>query len=178
MRVDLQDGDVSRRILIPPTFASIWSLSGERDLHAARARDDVVVGHDVAGLVDHEAGAERLLGLRHGRKAEGIDGLRAHGRGGDLDDARRVALVDPLGSDPCGRRLERGVRDACAAADRRDLLDRRMAAELPEHGRACKRHDAARQRDGPEFGRTKREEVTARHVSVITTRCWRGVSGD
>ena len=43
----------------------------EADLDAARALDDVVVRDDVAGLVDDEAGAERLLRLRSAVKPNG-----------------------------------------------------------------------------------------------------------
>ena len=60
VRVDLQDGDVGRRIVADDGRGDLV-LAGERDLHLLRALDDVVVRDDVAGLVDHEARAERLL---------------------------------------------------------------------------------------------------------------------
>ena len=70
-------------------------MIGEADLDVGGAFDDVIVGDDVAGLVDHEARAERLLARRlEGRSGGGIglDGGLAAGR--DLDDARRAAPVD------------------------------------------------------------------------------------
>src|SRR5262249_20709627 len=69
------------------------------DLDRARALDDVVVRDDVAGLVDHEARAEGLLGLGR-RSAERIEErirLLLHDRRRrHLDDTGRRALVDPV----------------------------------------------------------------------------------
>ena len=68
VRVDLQHGDVGRRIRCRRRVAVISSWPENETWTFVRALDDVVVRDDVAGLVDHEAGAERLLGLRRGRR--------------------------------------------------------------------------------------------------------------
>ncbi len=81
------------------------ALIGKRDLHLVRAFDDVVVGDDEAGGVDHDAGAERALHLfrllaGHAEKAaeDGIVQQRVtilHGLGGiNIDHGRLHALHD------------------------------------------------------------------------------------
>ena len=53
----------------------------------------------MTGTVDHEPGAERLARLP--RRREEVEGVRLRlrdARGGDLDDAGAVHLVDPLGA--------------------------------------------------------------------------------
>src|SRR5581483_1770168 len=83
-------------------------------------------------------------------------------------DAGRIAAIELLGRRALRGRLERRVRDAAAAADRRDLLDRRVAAELPEQRRAAERSGRAHDGDGCELGDAEREDATARHRPVIT----------
>ena len=94
--VDLQHGDIGRGIgSHDSSFHAL--VVREADADGARALDDVVVRDDVAGLVDHEARAERLLALalRDGKAEEGVDRLPADDlRRRHLDDARGGAPVD------------------------------------------------------------------------------------
>ena len=60
----------------------------EDDFQLPRAVDDVVVGEDVAFLVDDEAGAGALLSLRAEEEVIGDNG------GGDIDYGGNDALVD------------------------------------------------------------------------------------
>ena len=66
-QVDLQQGEVGGGV-----DADEGRLHGlairEADLDLLGALDDVVVGDDVAVLVDHEAGAERTRGGRRSRR--------------------------------------------------------------------------------------------------------------
>ena len=54
---------------LPTTRGAQGVLIGEADLDLVRALDHVVVRDDVAGLVDHEARAERLRRRRVGRSS-------------------------------------------------------------------------------------------------------------
>jgi hypothetical protein len=92
--VDLQEGDVRR-----PVGAYDLGLHAllvrEADLDVARAGDDVVVRDDVAGLVDHESGALRLLLLARERKPEQrLHLLWAEAGRRDLHDSRGRPPVD------------------------------------------------------------------------------------
>ena len=96
MRVDLEHRHVRARVGAddPGPHALVVR---EADPDRARAGDHVVVGDDVAGLVDHEAGAECLLALalRDREAEERVDRRRLDDLGGrDLDDSRRRAAVD------------------------------------------------------------------------------------
>ena len=68
-RLDPEHGDVGGRIATDEGGAQ-GVLIGEADLDLVGALDHVVVRDDVAGLVDHEARAERLLRRRVGRRTE------------------------------------------------------------------------------------------------------------
>ena len=98
LRLHLQDGDIGGRIAADDLRSEALVVR-KAHLDALRALNDVVVRDDVAGLVDHEAGAERLLRL--GRRAaeaerveEGIRLYRDAPRRRDLHDAGRGACVD------------------------------------------------------------------------------------
>ena len=156
VRVDLQHRDIGGRVDAddPRPLALVVR---EADVDRARALDHVVVRDDVAGLVDHEAGAERLLlpALRKRQAEERVDRRRVDDlRGSDLDDARcsvAIDLVDrkrlaPLERGRAGRRFDR-----LELADRRGRL--REAAEegsTPERQRGAesgRRHEAACERN-------------------------------
>ncbi len=57
VRGDLEDGHVGGGVLADDGGLELV-VPGEADANAARAGDDAVAGEDVAGLVDHEPGAE------------------------------------------------------------------------------------------------------------------------
>ena len=165
VRVDLQHRRVGGRVLADDGRVDLV-LAGERDLNLLRALDHVVVRDDVPGLVDHEAGAERLLLLgRRWRRAERVGLALRHARRGDLHDPRRIALIDLLGGQPVSRRLQRSVPDAAAVGDGRDLLDGRATAELAEEGCTAEREDRADDCDEQQLGGPKREDATATHPS-------------
>ena len=92
-RLDAEDGEVGRGIAADELRRQ-RVLVREADLDRVGALDHVVVRDDVAGLVDDEAGAERLLRARGRERGAGRFGVAARGRRGDLDDARRGAVVD------------------------------------------------------------------------------------
>ena len=150
VRLDLQHGRVGRRVA-PDNRARQLVAARERDEHPRRTLHHVEVGHDVAGLVDHEARAERLAARRARRR--------------HLHDAGRVALVDLLGGKcaGCRRRLERDAADAAPAAERRDLLDRRVAAELAEQRRGAQREPGADDRYEKELERAQGDVACAAH---------------
>src|SRR6266516_2651233 len=148
MRVDLQDGDVRRRIR-PDDVSGLVLVRGEVHLHRLRTLDDVVVGHDVAGLVDDEAGAEGLLLLGLGSERVPEEGGSRHlddARGRDLDDAGSVVTVDLVDR----HRTVPGERRGRVLGRRRDeLADRGGPAQAavqcgPAEGRGAaqaRRHD-------------------------------------
>ncbi len=78
------------------------ALVGERDLHFAGIRDDVIIGDDEAGRINDDAGAERALDLlaRHAAAEELAEKRVGHKRVAVLDDPRRVDVHhgrrDPL----------------------------------------------------------------------------------
>jgi hypothetical protein len=137
--VDLQERDVGR-----PVGADDLGLHAllvrETDLDVARAGDHVVVGHDVARLVDHESGALRLLLLARQREAEErLDLLRAERRRRDLHDPRGRPPVDLAdGQRPRvaleERRLvsRRGTRVGCEDGGRSVVVD-----DDAQHGSAA-----------------------------------------
>jgi hypothetical protein len=59
-----------------------------------------------------------------------------------------------------------------AAAERRHLLDRRVAAELPEQRRPTERERTADGGDDEQLDETEGEDSGAAHKTVITARCW------
>ena len=86
--VHLEEGEVGGGIRADQ-LRLVGVLVRERHLDLLRALDDVVVGDDVAGLVDDEAGAEGLLrGLLGLEAEERVDGRARRGGGGDLHDSR------------------------------------------------------------------------------------------
>ena len=118
-RVDAQDCDVRRRIDSDDLGVELGSIP---EAHGNRggAGDDVLVGHDVPGLVVDEAGA-----LRARLPAE----ARAFGRR-DLDDGLRRAVVDL----PDG---QRAVRDRLGSSDGHLPYDgRRAVVDDRDRGRA------------------------------------------
>ena len=64
-RVHLENGKVCRRVGADHSRLHVVAVR-KADLDRPRARDDVVVGDDVAGLVHYEPGAESLLLLGPG----------------------------------------------------------------------------------------------------------------
>ena len=64
-RVHLENGKVCRRVGADDSRLHVVAVR-KADLDRPRARDDVVVGDDVAGLVHYEPGAESLLLLGPG----------------------------------------------------------------------------------------------------------------
>ena len=78
-----------------PTSVAFRVSSFEKRTSIARGTfDDVVVGDDVPFLVEHEAGAERLLGGLLELLPELVGLGAAARRRRDLDDARAAAPVD------------------------------------------------------------------------------------
>jgi hypothetical protein len=84
-RVDLYDGEVRIRIA-PDDARRVALLAAEIDAQRIRPFDDVIVGQDVALLVNDRAGAGTLPALAE-------VAARARHRS-DKDDARRDGLVD------------------------------------------------------------------------------------
>ena len=74
-RLDPEDGDVGGGICADDLRLQ-RVLIREADLDLVGALDHVVVRDDVAGLVDHEARAERLLWLTAASRSEGCSGCR------------------------------------------------------------------------------------------------------
>ena len=115
-RVDLEQGDVGRRVLAHHLGAD--RLGGvrvaERHLDLCRAVDDMGVGEDVAVVVDHEAGARRGPAAA---APEGIERRGPRGRLGlDEGDAGRVLLVDLVDRQALPADLLRGgLRERCGA---------------------------------------------------------------
>ena len=152
----------------PTTVAFMLAPFEKLTLIFLRALDDVVVRDDVARLVDHEAGAERLLLLlareevaeeRVGR--DGDDRGRRH-----LDDAARGALVDVADRERLRRNLAHG---RCRLG--RDLADsRRLAAEIAERGRSSER-DAAAENGGRTERRSADHDALRAHAVLIARRC-------
>src|SRR5439155_9861115 len=127
----LQDGDIGRRVDADDLRLQALVVR-EADLDLPRALDNVVVGDDVTGFVNHEARAERLLPLPLGQ-VERVPEQRVgreldEGGRRDLDDAGSVALVDLVDRE----RLRLSERDAGGARWRGglDLAERGgLAAE-------------------------------------------------
>jgi hypothetical protein len=69
------------------------------------------------------------------------------------------------------RRLQRRDVPDAASAERRDLLDRRVAPELAEQGRTAERDRAAENSDDGELEQAKRQDAGAIHGSVIAGVC-------
>jgi hypothetical protein len=120
--VDLEDGEIGRRILADEPGRDAVAVR-EADLDLLSPLNHMSVRDDVAGLVDHEPGAERLLFLFL-REAEGVeervgrDFLNARRR--DLHDAGSALPVDLVDALPV-RLLERG---RCGRLRPLDHLDR------------------------------------------------------
>ena len=154
-RIDLQHRDVRRRIGADDRGA-VRGLIREADLDLGRALDNVEVRHDVAGLIEHEARAERLIGRVGERCAEERVGARFRvgaGRRRDLHDARSAAavnLVDRKGRRGCDRRGCRARGCRCCALD--DCRRARRCAELAEECCPSKRRTAAKESGGGKCG--------------------------
>ena len=123
----------------------------------------MVVGDDVARLVDHEAGAEGALDLAL-RQAERVAEERARGqldlrRRGDLNDSGRVVLVDLAQREPLRALLGGDVRKAPGLlADQ--LADGGRA--LPDTRQRADRHGHAAAGEGrDEQSRSHRQGVSA-----------------
>ena len=86
-RVDLEKGEVVQAIFADDLSLVAMLVVG-LDLDVSRVGDDVVVGEDVALLIENEAGALVLLGYEAHEEVEG------DGAGGDVDDGGDDALVD------------------------------------------------------------------------------------
>ena len=138
-------------------------LVREADLDLLGPFDHVVVRDDVAGLVDDEAGAERLL---HGRwilrRREGAGVVRLGGRGRDLDDAGRGAVVD-LGHG------QRGVDDCRPRVGQAGLDDgrRRPAAEPARERCPAEGDEPAEDCDSDERSGTRKLGGAA-HAHVVS----------
>ncbi len=124
-------------------------LVREAELDLRRAVDDVEVRHDVAFLVDHEPGAERLLGLARLGVAEGIRSRLAGRRRCDLHDTRPAAAVDLRDVDR--RRADLGLPGA--ARDRRRSDDRIGFVERTEEGCTAERRAASEECGGGKRGK-------------------------
>ena len=169
-RLHLQHGDVGRRVGAddPRTPALVV---GEAHVDGAGAFDHVVVRDDVAGLVDHEAGAEGLLALALGdREAEErIGRRRLDDLGGrHLDDSRRRPAVDLAD----GERL--AALEGGRARRRRERLQLahggRALREGAEAGCSAQRDRAAEDCRGDKAG-AERQRGTRCHESVIAASC-------
>ena len=146
-RLHAEDGDVGRGIAADERRPQ-RVLVREADLDVVGALDHVVVRDDVAGLVDHEAGAERLPrnGLLVGRRERRVVGRRRRRR--DLDDAGRRARVDLADRHPAVI----GDRGGGCGSRGGSHHGRRAAAEVAGHGNAAERDQAAEKRGGTERG--------------------------
>ena len=145
-RVDLEDGEVARRIGADDGRLHARAVR-EADPDLPGALDDVVVRDDVAGLVDDEAGAERLLLLLLGEELAAEERVGRDGddaRRGDLDDARRGAAVDVVDRERRRRPDRRGGR-GCRRAD---LADRRRLPAEPAGERGAAEGEARAERGG------------------------------
>src|SRR4051794_8101922 len=133
-RVDLDDGDVGRRVGADDLRARGLAV-GEGDGDRGRAVDDVLVGGDVAVRVDHEA---RALGLRllTGAVAVAIAAAELVGAG-----ARGLADLDV---DDAGVRLAIDLVDGEAAA--------RLHGGGGVRGRGRRREGGRRRRRAPGLG--------------------------
>ena len=89
-RVDLEDGEVGRRVLADQLGLDRVALLAEADGVAVRVLDDMVVGDDVAGRVDHEARAGGRAAAALALEGE----LAVAAAGGDEDDAAGDPLVE------------------------------------------------------------------------------------
>jgi hypothetical protein len=127
-RVDLEDGQVARRIGADDGRLHARAVR-EADPDLPGALDDVVVRDDVAGLVDHEARAERLLLLLLGEELAAEERVGRDGddaRRGDLDDAGGGAAIDVVDRERRRRPDGHGGRRC-----RTDLPDRRRLPAEP-----------------------------------------------
>jgi hypothetical protein len=111
----------------------------------------VVVRDDVAGLVDHEAGAERLLRRDPGQveRCQARRVLDGGVRRGDLDDAGRSAPVDLAHAEPAAVSRDlgggggdrgsphHGGRAAAQVAGERHPAQRNEAAKEGGGGQCC-----------------------------------------
>ena len=154
VRVDLQHRDVGRGVGADDLRLHALVVR-EADVDRARVLDDVVVRDDVAGLVDHEAGAERL-GALLGRKGEPEERVDTRRR----DDLRRGHLDDPRCGVPVDRvhrersRLGGGLVQRDRGGQRRgDLAHGGRRVEAPDDRGATERErtseSAGRNQSGP-----------------------------
>ena len=134
----LQHRDVGRGVGADDARLHVVAVR-EADLHRLRAFDHVVVRDDVAGLVDHEAGAERLLLLLSAARTD----CRRSGSCGTLttlvevicttpDDQRSVDLVDRERLAPPRTRpgaLDEEVTIRATVVSRAELAEGACAAE-------------------------------------------------
>jgi hypothetical protein len=149
---DLQERDVGRRVGADDGRLQPVVLR-EVDEDLVRALDHVVVGDDVAFLVDHEAGAERLAALLAEERLR--DDARRH-----LDDSRGGHPVDLAdGSSPDGRLEVGGLEALFGLAD-----DGRRAAVFPHRAAERERETAAEQSGGGDRGEVGE---TGSHAVVI-----------
>jgi len=122
LRLHLQDGDIGGRIATYDLRRQALIVR-KAHLHALRALNDVVVRDDVPGLVDHEAGAQRLLRLRRrAAESEGVEeGIRLYRdapRRRDLYDAGSSACIDVVDRE---RLRGAGERRAAGRPSRRSV---------------------------------------------------------
>jgi hypothetical protein len=145
-RLHLEQGHVGRRIL-PDDLGLHRVVVREADVDGPGVADDVVVRDDVAGLVDDEARAERALHLgarRSERIAEPV-GLRELDlrRRRDLDDTRRVAVVDRTNRE---WELLGGLRDVARGIRLDEFANRGCVLTRPDERSADDRDRSARER--------------------------------
>ncbi len=122
-------------------------VAREAHLDTLNALDDAEVGDDVAGLVDHEAGAERLP------------------PGGHLHDPRCRAHVDVVhGQGSAGSSEGRRVRQRRLVDDLPD--GRRRSSERARRGHDSDRHGGARRACADERRALKCQQPHARNAAV------------
>ena len=144
-RLHAQDGDVGGGIAADDRRAERVPVR-EADLDLVGPLDHVVVRDDVAGLVDHEARAERLLRgclLLEGKRG-GIVGRRGCRR--DLDDSGRGARVDLADGEPAVV----GDRGGGGGSRGSPHHGRRAAAQVAGHRHAAERDQPAEKGGGTE----------------------------
>ena len=124
---------------------------GELDPDFVRTLHHVVIRNDMTGAIDDHTGAEAAFdALAHGRQMLLQQWIAARGRGGRVDDPRRVDVDDGGSGTP------HGVRERAALARRRrqsvraPLLDARCRRRCRSARADQQQHAGARQTDdGP-----------------------------
>jgi hypothetical protein len=128
----------------------------------------VVVRDDVAGLVDHEAGADGRLLLRRARNPEEGVGRRLRlRRRRDVDDTRRIGDVDIVDRPARTLRERRGL----VAGRARGLAnDRVRRIELPQRSRAAEHDHTTRNGSKQQLDGAATVEEGTMHLPVLTSR--------